>query len=228
VALGSLAALSTGTDEMAARVAHENVGRGLSRMGESHIKGMGYLADATDAASLVTAYKEAKNAIVHQAKIEQAVVRSASILWTNVAEGQKKVAPFGPLIDRRATALLDEVKAAYQLQAVQRGVAGTEPVRTAEEKEAAATVVDVVTAGGRGGAAGGRGAGAGGGRGGAAQGPRLPDEFNAEFTQLLRKKLTALEIRDFLSGEFTPLPLAEVMAVLKAREAAGQITLTRK
>ena len=230
VALGSLAALSTGTDEMAARVAQENVGRGLSRMGESHTKGMGYLADATDATSLVTAYKEAKNAIAHQAKIEQAVVRSASVLWTNVAEGQKKVATFGPLIDKRAGALLEEVKAAYQLQAAQRGVAATEPAMTPEEKEAAATVVGVVAASGRGGAAGGRGGGGGGGggRGGAAQGPRLPDEFNAEFSQLLGKKLTVLEIRDFLSGEFTPLPLADVVSVLKAREAAGQITLTRK
>ena len=34
--------------------------------------------------------------------------------------------------------------------------------------------------------------------------------------------MTALQIRDFLSGEFTPLPLADVMAVLKAREAAGR------
>jgi hypothetical protein len=189
---------------------------------------MGYLADATDAASLVTAYKEARNAITHQAKIEQAVVRSASVLWTSVAEGQKKVATFVPLIDKRAGALLEEVKAAYQLQAAQRGVSATEPVMTPEEKEAAATVVGVVAASGRGGAAGGRGGGAGGGRGGGAQGPRLPDEFNAEFSQLLGKKLTVLEIRDFLSGEFTPLPLADVMAVLKAREAAGQITLTRK
>ena len=228
VALGSLAALSTGTDEMAARVAQENVGRGLSRMGESHVKGMGYLADATDAASLVTAYKEAKNAITHQAKVEQAVVRSASVLWTNAAEGQKKVATFVPLIDKRAGVLLEEVKAAWQLQAAQRGIVATEPVMTPEEKEAAATVVGVVAASGRGGAAGGRGGGAGGGRGGAAPGPRLPDEFNAEFSQLLGKKMTVLEIRDFLSGEFTPLPLADVMAVLKAREAAGQVTLTRK
>jgi len=34
-----------------------------------------------------------------------------------------------------------------------------------------------------------------------------------------------LEIRDFLSGEFEPVPLADVMAVLRAREAAGTITL---
>jgi hypothetical protein len=218
---------------MAARVAQENVGRGLARMGESHTKGMGYLADATDAPALLTAYKEARNAITHQAKIEKAVVRSASVLWTNVADGQKKVAVFEPLIDKRAAAILDEVKAAYQLQAAQRGSAATEPVMTAEEREAAATVVESVAggAGARGGAAGGaRGGAAGGARGagGAAQGPRLPDEFNAEFNQLVGKNMTVLEIRDFLAGEFTPLPLADVMAVLKAREAAGQVRLTRR
>ena len=59
-------------------------------------------------------------------------------------------------------------------------------------------------------------------------GPTLPDEFNAEFSALLGKKMTALQIRDFLSGEFTPLPLADVMAVLQARAAAGQITLVKK
>lgn len=39
------------------------------------------------------------------------------------------------------------------------------------------------------------------------------------------KALGAVEIRDFLSGEFEPVPLAEVMAVLRAREAAGAIKL---
>ena len=221
VALGSLTALSTGTDEMAARIVQDNVGRGLSRMGESHTKGLGYLADAADASSLMTAYKEAKNAILHQASIEQAVVRSARVLWTNVAEGEKKVAVFVPLIDQRAAALIDEVKAAWQLQASQRGVAATEPVVTAEEREAGSLLVEpVASAGGRG--------GRGGGRGGGAGGPSLPTEFNAEFSALLPKRMTVLQIRNFLSGEFTPLPLAEVMAVLQARAAAGSITLVKK
>jgi hypothetical protein len=52
--------------------------------------------------------------------------------------------------------------------------------------------------------------------------------MNAEFNLLLPKRLTVLEIRDFLSGEFTPLPLADLMAVLRAREAAGSIKLVRK
>ncbi len=221
VALGSLAALSSGTDEMAARIAQENVGRGLSRMGESHTKGLGYLADATDATSLMTAYKEARNAISHQAKIEQAVVRSAGVLWTDTVAGARKVAAFVPLIDQRAAALLNEVRAAWQLQAAQRGITATEPVMTAEERAAANLVVEPVTGGGRGG----RGGGAG--RGGAGA-PSLPTEFNAEFSALLRKGMTALEIRDFLSGEFTPLPLSDVMAVLRAREAAGQITLRNR
>jgi len=52
--------------------------------------------------------------------------------------------------------------------------------------------------------------------------------MTAEFTILLGQHKTALEIRDFLSGEFTPLPLADVMAVLHAREAAGTIKLVPK
>jgi hypothetical protein len=52
--------------------------------------------------------------------------------------------------------------------------------------------------------------------------------MNAEFSLLLPKRMTALEIRDFLSGEFTPLPLSDLMAVLRAREAQGSIKLTPK
>jgi hypothetical protein len=52
--------------------------------------------------------------------------------------------------------------------------------------------------------------------------------MNAEFNILLGKKLSVLEIRDFLSGEFEPVALADVMAVLRAREAAGTIRLVSK
>ena len=52
--------------------------------------------------------------------------------------------------------------------------------------------------------------------------------MNAEFSLLLGKNKTVLEIRDFLSGEFTPLPLADLMAVLRAREAQGSIRLVPK
>jgi hypothetical protein len=231
VGTGAVAVLATGTDEMAARVLSENVGRGLSRMGEAHVKGLSYLADARDPASLGQAYREAVVAINHQAGVEKKVIESASILWTNVGAGKQKTSAFVPLIDQRATALVNEVKAAYQLQAAQRGTPATIPALTAEEKEAASLVVEVVQrdATGRGG--GGRGAGGpGGGRGGGrgAGGPSLPQEMNAEFNQLLPKRLTVLDIRDFLSGEFTPLPLADLMAVLRAREAAGTLKLVKK
>jgi hypothetical protein len=217
VGLGSLAVLATGTPEMAARVLNENLGRGLARMGESHTKGLSYLADASDASALTIAYKEARNAIEHQAKVEKGVVRSAGVLWTDAAEGKKRTAAFEPLVDQRAKVLLGEVKAAYQLQAAQRGVRAVEPVQTAAEREASRVVVDVVPP-----PPGQRGFF----RRGATGGPSLPDEFNAELSLLLPKKMTALEIRDFLSGEFTPLPMEEVMAVLRAREAAGQVKLT--
>src|SRR5580658_5499012 len=229
VGTASLAALASGTDEMAARILSENIGRGLSRMGESHTKGLGYLADATNAATLADGYKEAKIAILHEADVEKGVVNSASILWTNVNNGKQKTAAFAPLIDQRASLLLNEVKTAYQLQAMQRGVPATEPVMTAEEREAANLVVESVGGAGRGaGGGGGGGRGGDGGRGAAPTGPSVPEEMNAEFTILLGKHKTALEIRDFLSGEFTPLPLADLMAVLHAREAAGTLKLVPK
>lgn len=234
VGLGSLAVISSGTEQMAARVVNDNLGRGLSRMGESHTKGLGYMADAATPAALTVAYKEARNAIRHQAEIEKAVVRSAHVLWTDTTLGLRRTAAFEPLIESRAGALMNEVRAAYQLQAMQRGVAAPEPVVSAEEREAATLVVEQVGAATPGGpGAGGPGGGQrppapaaapAGARGAAPVG--FPDEFNAEFTLLLRKNMTALQIRDFLSGEFTPLTMSEVMAVLRAREARGQIRLT--
>jgi hypothetical protein len=228
VGLGGLAVLATGTDEMAARVVNDNLGRGLSRMGESHTKGLGYMADAVTAPALAQAYRDARVTIQHQAAIEKAVVQSASVLWTNVDEGRKKTATFAPLIDQRAAALLNEAKAAYQLQAMQRGAPATEPTVTAEEKEAANLVVEQVPNAAGAGRGGGGGGGGGGGRGGGQSGPNVPEEYTAEFAILLGKRLTALEIRDFLSGEFTPLPLADVMVVLRAREAQGSIRLRPK
>src|SRR4029079_986416 len=180
---------------MSARVFSDNLGRGLARMGESHTKGLGYMADAT-ATTLPGAYKEAKNAIRHQAEIEKGVVRSASVMWTNVADGKKKTAVFEPLIDQRALALLNEVKAAYQLEASQRGVQATEPVISAEERAASTLMIEPVAQGGRGGGGGGGGGGGRGGRGGAG-GPTLPEEYNAEFALLLNKGQSVLQVRDF-------------------------------
>ena len=48
------------------------------------------------------------------------------------------------------------------------------------------------------------------------------------MTSLLYKKKTALEFRDFLAGEFDPVPLADVMTYLRAREQAGVIRLVTR
>ena len=220
VGLGALAALAGGTDELAARILQENLGRGLARMGESHTKGLGYMADVTSADQLNAAWREARVAIQHAASIEKQVVRSASILYTDVEAGKKRAAAFEPLIDKRAATLLDETAAVYQLQAAQRGLTAvaapaapakgakpaaakaapalpTEPVLTQEEKDAANLVVEVVpapapAAGAAGAGRGAGGGGGGGGRGGRAGGPSLPTEYNAEFTAILGRKLTVL------------------------------------
>jgi aminopeptidase YwaD len=237
VATGAMAVLATGGDEMAARVVSENLSRGAERMGESHRKALSYMADAPNAQSLAAAYKEAVVTIKHQAIVEKGVVHSARVLFDNAADGEKKVQAFEPLIDKRAAAMLDEVKAAFTLQAAQRKAPATEPAMTAEEREASALAIECVNGStfsgcapapgaGGGGGAGPGGGGGGGGRG--ALGSGLPQHMTAEATILLGQKKTALEFRDFLAGEFDPLPLADVMTYLRAREQAGAIRLVKR
>ena len=215
VGLGSLVVLATGTNEMAARVLNENLGRGMARVGDSHTKGMGYIADAATEGELQNAYREARVAIRHQVAVEQEVVESASIMWTDAAAGKENTQTFVPIIEHRAAPLMEEITAAYELQAKQRGFRTSEVQLTDAERGAAALVVEQVEGATR------------SRRRRSGAGPTLPDEFNAEFRLLLSKNLTVLEMRDFLSGEFTPLPLADLMAVLRAQEKAGAIRLVR-
>jgi Zn-dependent M28 family amino/carboxypeptidase len=250
VAIGALAAIATGGDTVAARVTSENLARGTERLGGNERKGTAYLADAMTPEQLHEAWKEARVAIRHQAGVEKSVVRSSGVLYDDPAGAAKSLMALEAAIDRKAAALLDEAKAAYALHAARLHTSPVyDPPETAAEREAANLIVQCSgqatfagCGGGRGGGAGGGGGGAGraqgagaggagraaaGGRG-AAGGPALPQHMNAEFNILLGKKLSALEIRDFLSGEFEPVPLADVMAVLRARETAGTIKLVAK
>jgi hypothetical protein len=258
VAIGALATIATGGDELAGRVTGENLARGTERLGTNERKGTAYLADARTPEQLHAAWKDARVAIRHQADVEKAVIRSSGVLYADPAGAPKRLATLEAAVDRKAAALLDEAKAMYALHAQRLNTQPVyDPPQTTEEKDAANLSVECTGqatlsgcassaggagragraggagaggAGGAGGAAGAAGAG-GAGRGagsagrGAAGGPSLPQHMNAELNILLGKKLSALEIRDFLSGEFEPVPLADVMAVLRAREAAGTIKL---
>jgi len=242
VATGAMAVLATGGDGIAARVVSENLARGAGRMGDAHRKGLSYMADATDAGALTTAYREAVVAVRHQANVEKGVVRSAKALFDNPADGEKKVQAFEPLIDSRAAALLAETTAMYALEAAQRNATAAAPAMTPEEKDASTLLVECAhgssfsgcnaapsAASGQdpgGGGHGGSWGGGGGGHSGAASG--LPQHMTAEATILLGQRKTALEFRDFLSGEFEPVPLAAVMTYLRAREQAGVIKLVRR
>ena len=56
----------------------------------------------------------------------------------------------------------------------------------------------------------------------------VPTHMTAELNVLLGQKKTALEIRDFLSGEFEPLSLGDLMDYLRAQEKLGVVKLTEK
>lgn len=217
VGLGAMSVLVSAEDEMAAKVAAESLARGAERMGESQRKGLAYLADTSDGATLLTAYKEARNAIRHQSEIEKAVVHSASVLFASPADGEKKLSGFAPLIQQRAAALQAEISAFYRLRAEQKNVAASEPQPTAAETEAAHLIPERVGGAGRG----------FGARGGGLPG-KIPPHMTAELNILLGQKKTILEIRDFLSGEFEPLPLADLMDYFHAQEKSGTMKLTIK
>jgi aminopeptidase YwaD len=219
VGTGAMSVLASAADEMGAKIAGESLARGAERVGDSQRKGLAYLADSNDGAALAIAYKEALNAIRHQTEIEKAVLKSAAILFASPADGEKKLAPFDPLLQQRADALKNEVSAFYRLRAEQLKVMPAEPVMTQAEKAAAGLNPERV---------GGQGRGPGGG-GGRASGPsKVPQHMTAELNILLGKRKSVLEIRDFLSGEFEPLPLTDLMEYFKAQEQAGSMKLTPK
>jgi aminopeptidase YwaD len=228
VATGALAVIATGGDQVAARVTSENLARGSERMGVAQRKATSYLADAASPEALHAAWKEARVAIRHQGNVEKGVIDSSGVLYPDPAGVRKQLGPIGASIDKTASALIDAVRAAYALHAQRLNTQPIyDPPQTAGEKEAGNLIVECAngqpTFSGCGGAG---GRGAGGGRGAAGTtGPALPQHMNAELGILLGKKLSVLEIRDFLSGEFEPVPLADVMGVLRAREAAGTIKL---
>jgi aminopeptidase YwaD len=230
VGIGAMTVMATGGDLMAGRVTSENLGRGTERMGDSSRKGTSYLADASTPDALHTAWKEARVAIRHQANVEKGVIRSSAILYPDPEGAARRLQAVEAGIDKAAAGLIESARAAYGLHAHRLSTQPVfDPPMTAEEKEAAGLAVECVNAATFAGCASAPGAGRGGrgGRGGAA-GPALPQHMNAELSILLGKKKTVLEIRDFLSGEFEPVPLKDVLDVLKAREAAGLIKLVPK
>ncbi|MBI4421384.1 MAG: M28 family peptidase [Gemmatimonadetes bacterium] len=236
VSVGAMAVLASADDAMALKVAGENLARGTERMGQSQRKGLRYLTEATDGPTLTQGYKEARNAVRHQAGIEKQVVQSAKVLFPDTAAGGRQLATFSALIDQRAAALQNELGAAYRLRATQLRVTPAEPVMTAAEQDAARLVVSRPPQQGPG--------GGGGGFGGFANNPNIPPadrqalaEATARIPQHVRGEIgqlagkggkSAMEIRDFVAGEFEPLPLADLMAFFRAQEKVGLAKLTER
>ena len=62
----------------------------------------------------------------------------------------------------------------------------------------------------------------------AAASRRIPSHMTSELNAAVAQKKTVLEIRDFISGEFEPVPLADVMAYFEAQATVGSVKLTEK
>ncbi len=231
VGASAMTVLATANDDTAARVTAEALARGSERMGANQRKGLSYLADAGPGSDgLVAAYNEARVAVKHQAEIEKAVVRSSAVLYSDQAAAEKCLAAFGPGVDQKAESLLAEIRAFFEMQSQLRGVSPAEPSRTETETKAARTLVEGVGGGG------GMFGFGGGGRGGGemdrlsaedrAALQKIPQHMTSELGVLLNRKKTAMEIRDFLSGEFEPLAISDLLDYLKVQEKLGRVKLT--
>ncbi|MGB2869807.1 MAG: M28 family peptidase [Bacteroidota bacterium] len=227
VGIGCMSFLASAGNETGMKMAGESFARGTERMGDAERKGLSYLEDVKDGGELVEAYKEARNAVKHQAEVEAKVVESAAVLFENPEKGKKQLENLVELIENRSSTLQDEVKAYYRLRAEQRNVSATTPASTAEEKSAAKTVAERIPQQG----------GGGGGAAAAAARARLPEteqaalrkipqHMTAELNILLAQRKSVLEIRDFLSGEFEPLALKDLMEYLRVQEKLGTVKLT--
>ena len=161
--------------------------------------------------------------IRHQAEVEKEAVRSARVLFSNPAEAANKLAPLVAAIEQRAVALQAEAKAFYQLEAEQRKAPAADLASSDVEKQLARLIPE------RGGSA----AQMSAEERAALQAKTagfIPRHMTSEWNILLGRtpNLTALQIRDFLTGEFEPLPAAEFLDYLKAAEKLGTMKLTVK
>jgi aminopeptidase YwaD len=217
VGLGSLQVLASADDAVAIKVVAETLARGTERIGQAQRKGLSYLADATDAASVADGYKDARNAVRHQVEIEKAALRSAAVLFTNPADGLKRLAALEPALDQQAEALQAQVTGMFKLAASRVNAPAAEPAPTELELKAARMIVEPVS-----GAAGGaRGGGSG-------MAGKIPAHMTSELRAITPRKLSVAQVRDFISGEFEPVTLADVLAYFQAMEKAGSVKIVEK
>lgn len=226
VGIATMAVIAGADDPMAVRIANESLGRGTERVGANHRKGLGYIADATNGAELVDAYREARNTVVHQAGVEREVIASAAQLFEDPEAGARRVAPLQELIGERSEQLLDEVRASYRIAADVLGVDADEPGTTDVERTAMGTIVEVVPSEG------------GGWRrfgGGPDMSPedraamaKVPGHMAGELRQIWERGMTVMQMRDFIAGEYDPLPIADLMDYLRVMEKIGAIRLVEK
>lgn len=52
--------------------------------------------------------------------------------------------------------------------------------------------------------------------------------MSGELNALLTRGMTVLELRDFISGEFEPVPLQDVWDYVKAMETSGAVKLSQR
>jgi len=227
VGIGAMHVIASAGDPMALKVAAESVTRGSERLGEAQRKGIAYIADVSDPSDLYEAYREARNTIRHQMMVERATVMSASVLFEDPDAGRRALEPFSSTIFGTAEAMQQSISAFYAMRAGQLGERAQQLSITEEEARAGSLVVRA----GKASAGGWRGMRAAYAKLSAGDRTKLgviPQHMTSELNLLIGQGKTVLEIRNFLSGEFEPVPLSHIMDYMTIMEKVDLVTLEEK
>ena len=221
VSIGAMTVLATADDPMAVRVVADALGRGAERMTANQRKGLGYIGDVTERVAA------------------RAGVRRREGRGAPSGEHREGGGEIGERAVRQSRGRREEARG--DVRSADRGARRSAHRRAQGDVHARGR--DVEGAGDRAGAVGSREAGGahgrraqcagggggarwrwawwwpGGGRGGAPS--KIPGHMTGELNAVLGRGMTVLEIHDFISGEFEPVPLQDVWDYVKAQETAG-------
>jgi hypothetical protein len=216
--------LSGASRKEALQLIGEVSGRGSGRIGDDEKRAYGLL-DPDEPEGLAENYKEARNIIVQAFARERAAVQSVGFFVPNDREFLDWAGELFRVLSARENLSLDALRNQYLRTAGFLGLKPVFPGQTPEEWRLS-EIIPVRTGAMRGYFD--RGVFANRTVGKNLPSYRLRSQEDFEIRNFIDGARSILEIRNAVSAEFRPLPLADVENYIRALETAGMVILERK
>jgi aminopeptidase YwaD len=212
--------LANATSAEALEIASLTSAYGQRRLGEELAAAVMSLAQAPDAAELQTAYKEAVNVVRLGYARERAAIRSVSSMMVSDKAAQQQLAAVESAFAAGEPALERQVQTAYAGRAAAFGMKPVFAIAPTPEDQAAARLFPRVKPGTPPPPAPPPPA-----AGSTAPQPALPGYYATEARSFADGTHSVLDVRNAISAEFGPMPLAKVLQYFRELETAGSWTI---